>query len=154
MKIDPLSTLLIGALGASILGLFGAWIQGRREHSRWLIEKRFSTHESYLRLVDKHLMLTKLAVGPKNPRQIADAMEPVSAEVSTIALLGPEYAIEAARRLSTQLAESIAAGKEAPGFSDARVAYVVATRRAVKVSWWPRRVVHFFAHVRASKSED
>ena len=48
MTPDPLAALLIGAFGASAIGLLGAWIQGRREHVRWLREKRFDAYRAFM----------------------------------------------------------------------------------------------------------
>jgi len=52
MTIDPLASLLVGAFGAALLtvcgGLFGAWLQSRREHSRWLRDQRASGYVEYL----------------------------------------------------------------------------------------------------------
>lgn len=148
MQIDPLATLLIGALGASILGIFGAWIQGKREHSRWLISKRFDAYEAYVQLVDKYVFSAKLGINPKTGTAIAEALEPISEAVSTISLLGPAYVNNAALDLQIELAETIRADHPAPGFEPARLAFVRATRRALKVSSWPQRLVRFLRTVR------
>lgn len=46
--VDPLFALLVGALGASLLGLLGAWIQSRREHRKWLREQRFEAYRQFM----------------------------------------------------------------------------------------------------------
>lgn len=50
---DSLTVGLISGIGAASLtvvgGLIGAWIQGRREHDRWLRERRFEAYTKFMR---------------------------------------------------------------------------------------------------------
>lgn len=54
--IDPVVSLLIGAFGAASLalvgGFFGASIQSRREHDRWIREIRFDAYKAFLVAID------------------------------------------------------------------------------------------------------
>jgi len=56
MTVDPLVSLLVGALGASLIGLVGAWIgaafQSRREHKRWVREQRLEVYRALLAVAD------------------------------------------------------------------------------------------------------
>ena len=57
MPVDPLLSLLIGAFGASVVGLagalLGAWLQSRREHSRWTRDKRFEAYAALFELDER-----------------------------------------------------------------------------------------------------
>ena len=57
MTVDPLFSLLVGALGASVIGLVGAWIgaalQARREHERWLREERLKAYAGFFQVVEQ-----------------------------------------------------------------------------------------------------
>lgn len=54
---DPYLSLLVGALGASIVGLLGGFagasIQSRREHSRWVREQRIDAYRDFLRATEQ-----------------------------------------------------------------------------------------------------
>jgi hypothetical protein len=41
MTVDPFLSLIVGAFGAALIGLLGAVIQSRREHKRWIRERRY-----------------------------------------------------------------------------------------------------------------
>lgn len=44
--------VVVGGLLALCGGLIGAWMQGRREHSRWVREQRFEAYQRALRLIE------------------------------------------------------------------------------------------------------
>lgn len=96
MTIDPLFSLLVGALGAGSLtvsgALLGAWLQARREHGRWVRERRFEAYLEFLRIVERH---PKLSI----PAAEFDAYlnEVVDAKM-TVMLVGPDRVEEAATR--------------------------------------------------------
>lgn len=50
--VDALVPVVVGGLLALVGGLIGAWVQGRREHSRWVREQRFEAYQRALRLLD------------------------------------------------------------------------------------------------------
>lgn len=50
---DDLVPVIVGALLALVGGLLGAWIQGRREHSRWVREQRFQAYQRALLFVER-----------------------------------------------------------------------------------------------------
>lgn len=90
MTIDPLASLLIGAFGAAVLtvggGLFGAWIQSRREHARWLREERLGAYESFL--ISAESMLAYRA--DQSAQRADDLMNTMHASAATARLLGPD----------------------------------------------------------------
>ncbi|MCA0215946.1 MAG: hypothetical protein LCH43_01175 [Actinobacteria bacterium] len=109
MPVDPLLSLVVGAFGAAVIGvvgaLLGAWIQSRREHSRWLRELRVEAYGEFLRLVN--LMPSLAPTGGKEPSvwhitgeaNLAAFHRDQMNAVSTIALLGPEDVEKAAYAL-------------------------------------------------------
>jgi hypothetical protein len=52
MTVESVLSLLIGALGAAVLGLIGAWIQSLREHRKWLREQRFEAYRAFMKDMD------------------------------------------------------------------------------------------------------
>lgn len=46
--VESFLSLFAGAFGAAILGLLGAWIHSRREHYRWVRERRYDAYHSFL----------------------------------------------------------------------------------------------------------
>ena len=134
MQLDPVISLLVGALGASLIGLFGAWVQSRREHARWLREKRYEGHLAFLRLTDRHTTNAQLGRGPKTKDDVKEAIEEINEVVSAISLIGPETLLAEARRLRAAAADFIATGKEPEMYPEIRAAYVVVSRNAIGVS--------------------
>ncbi|WP_448720515.1 hypothetical protein [Microbacterium natoriense] len=51
--LDPLVPVVVGGLLALVGGLIGAWVQGRREHSRWVREQRFEAYQRALRFIER-----------------------------------------------------------------------------------------------------
>lgn len=85
--VDSYVSLLIGALGAALIGLLGAWIQSRREHSLWVRERRF---DAYL----KFLIVTERATDRLNRAPQGDdldSMEAFSDALNTLRLVGPDF---------------------------------------------------------------
>ena len=98
MTIDPLLSLLVGALGAALIGLLGAWIQSRREHSRWVREQRLDAYRTLLQLVDRVTVHEVSAPGTltKEDREtIAGLLEGLAA----VRLVGPDLVLEAAQTM-------------------------------------------------------
>lgn len=82
MQIDPLLSLLIGALGAALLGLLGAWIQSFREHARWVREQRLRTYGDFIRAIGR-VNAGADARSSETIREISDAL-------GAVRLVGPE----------------------------------------------------------------
>ena len=93
MEIDPLLSLLVGALGASLIGLLGAWIQARRDHRKWLREKRFDAYRAFLVSMSTYEELAKIEPTPQNAestlKRLRDLIENLSNSFETVSLLGP-----------------------------------------------------------------
>ena len=93
--IDPTVLAILAIFGGAALAgaatLLGAAIQARREHRRWLREKRYEAHLNILGLTDHHQRSkTRKGLPPEDPSVQRELTEAVSA----IALLGPSALME------------------------------------------------------------
>ena len=92
MTADALLSVLVGALGASLLGLLGAWIQSRREHERWVREQRFAAYNSLMKLAER--------VRSRNSADAdgdAEYFSQLFQALGTLRLVGPAAVLQAAR---------------------------------------------------------
>ena len=121
MTADALLSVLVGALGASLLGLLGAWIQSRREHTRWVREQRFAAYNGLMKLAERvRSRDTTDASGD------AEYFEQLFQALGTLRLVGPAEVLEAARAFGEAASayEKLPAADD-PG-SEARRAELVA----------------------------
>ena len=91
MTADALLSVLVGALGASLLGLLGAWIQSRREHTRWVREQRFAAYNGLMKLAER--VRSRDATDPVDTQYLATLFQ----ALGTLRLVGPTAVLEAAR---------------------------------------------------------
>lgn len=86
---DPLLYLVAGAFGASLValagGLFGAWLQSRREHSRWVREQRHAAYLDSIRAIE-----VMIQTWPKDGKPPVERYEAVRAALAHVMLLGPD----------------------------------------------------------------
>jgi hypothetical protein len=117
---DPITLALLSAFGGvtvtALAGLFGAWIQSRREHARWPHERRYAAYLGVLQELD----LDGAEVG------VELSVEKVRRHASEIALLGPAS-------LRTPLGRFSRADTEPEKYDrdKARVRYLDAVQRAL-----------------------
>jgi hypothetical protein len=96
--IDPLLTLLVGALGAAALGLIGAWIQARREHSKWRREQRLAAYLVALADIERNIAFT-MRNGKK--AEVTDDEAAASRLAgATVSLVGPVKVVSALNHYS------------------------------------------------------
>ena len=67
---DDLLPVVVGGLVAVIGGFVGAWIQGRREHKKWLRERRFDAFVAVRSLIDRY---EEVAVGARELKALSAA---------------------------------------------------------------------------------
>lgn len=81
--------LVVGALVAFASSWIGARIEARREHARWLRERRFEAYREYLRTADKWATRAKspTEAGPVPPEQIF--YDEMTAAEAGVELVGP-----------------------------------------------------------------
>jgi hypothetical protein len=92
---DDLTKIVLTAFGTLVVGLIaalvGAWIQLRREHSKWIREERMATYIGLLQEMEKVKIMggatiEKIAAHPKRG-QMFDAVLDAEAR---LALVGPD----------------------------------------------------------------
>ena len=93
MNVDPLLSLLVGALGAALLGLLGASIQARREHARWVRERRHEAYNAFMRVADRVRHRDQQANAAADASYYARIFE----ALGSIRLVGPDAVIDAAK---------------------------------------------------------
>jgi hypothetical protein len=140
MTVDPLVSLLIGALGAALLGLFGAWIQSRREHSRWIRENRMVAYREFLGQAEQ---LQTAEDRPMTERD-EDQLVALYSALATVRLLGPDDVYAAAVSFLTAGVEAIDAGTKkkpiekvnelAKVWDDKRSEFITAARRELGIT--------------------
>lgn len=141
MQIDPLLSLLVGALGASLIALLGAWIQARRAHLTWLRQLRWEAYRDFLAWMDQAGLKTASPNGPRDKGE-ADAWSLELVEKLTpVSILGPRY-VQARAGLLMQSVMSQEPGRAAKG--EPRDKYLAAIKAALEVTWWPGRVRQWF----------
>ena len=89
--VDPYLSLLVGALGAALIGLLGAWIQAKREHSRWVRERRFDAYVGFLNI-------TETSGAWNNRPSTGDQFEVIdgfSDALNTLRIVGPDNVFSA-----------------------------------------------------------
>lgn len=91
MQIDPLLSLLVGALGAALLGLLGAWIQSRREHVKWVREQRLAAYLDFVRAGEGLSTWVR-----ENTPTATKRYEDLLSAVGAVRLVGPNEMFEAA----------------------------------------------------------
>jgi len=95
MSVDPVVSLLIGALGASIIGLLGGWVQSRREHTRWLREQRLAAYAEYVGATDR-VQKSRATVDKSETLAMVSQRERAEDALASIELLGPDRVLDAA----------------------------------------------------------
>lgn len=144
--IDPTALALLSIFGGvivtALVGLLGAWIQSRREHSRWLRERRFDAITKAF-AITKGFDLNRSKVMKIVEREGKDENDPrvralldqadelyttVAEGLAPIAILGPA---EVSNAYMDMQAAYEAEDDEALG--EAEVAFRDAARRALKV---------------------
>lgn len=140
-KLDPLVLAMFSIGGVFVTagaGLFGAWVQGQREHSRWIRERRLDAYTQILTLhneVDVLNMRTK-AVAKAG---VADSDTTVSvqrdrlidmfpAAVTPLAILGPTAVSKASDKLV-----SLARNEDSSAYLAAENELIAAMRSALKI---------------------
>jgi hypothetical protein len=102
MTVHPLFSLLVGALGAAILGLVGAWIQSRREHQKWLRERRYEAYKAFMIDMDAFGELAQttpsLANALSNAKRANLLQRRFAESFEAVSLLGPKSVNTAGQR--------------------------------------------------------
>lgn len=84
---DPLLLALLPLAGVAVTvlaGLFGAWIQGRREHSRWIQETRYHAYVTFLQMIEQDVWRIRRGEGLPTDNAHFDELRARGAEVSLL----------------------------------------------------------------------
>jgi len=133
MTIDPLLSLLVGALGAALLGLLGAAIQSRREHARWVREHRLATYERFMQVAYR---VPRLDAGAGSLGELQSHQKEIKDALASLILVGPDSVIDAA---SVFMVEAFAQSnlpspsQDAESFARARVGYQRAAQSVLAI---------------------
>lgn len=91
----PLSSVVVGAFLAFLFSRLGARAEAKREHARWLTERRFEAYRDFLATADKWATRATgpTDAGPAEPGQ--DFYDEMTAVEAAIELVGPQEAADA-----------------------------------------------------------
>jgi hypothetical protein len=138
MQIDPLLSLLVGALGASLIGLLGIWIQSRNEHAKWLREKRLEAYTSFMRDMSTLQQLATQSPTLFNAKMIVKRSESLTETFTVsgeqVSLLGPR-SVNAAGQRWIWAAQGFGASDDEmvkAATSEARWEFLIAAGRVLK----------------------
>lgn len=140
VALDPTLLAILSIFGGAALtviaGFFGAWIQSRREHSRWIRERRL---EAFTALVTMHNEYESAEIASTyaqgNPAALASYVAQLEAiregfprAITPLAILGPPSVSDAADEYT---AASNAKDRDAMRVADAKM--VAAMRKALGI---------------------
>ncbi|TFB76748.1 hypothetical protein E3O21_10085 [Cryobacterium flavum] len=114
-----LVSALIGALVVALAGLLGAFIQGRREHSKWVREQRYTAYTAYAAAVNHLRDAMEAGQTPPDPAV-------VHAAIQALYILGPRSMKDAAVRLTE-------AALTDTGYPDALNSYYLEANRVLRI---------------------
>lgn len=84
MELVAVIPVVVGGLIAVAGGLVGAWIAGRREHSRWLREQRYEAYRAFIATADKWAIRMSSGKLDQSDSEFYDAMVAVESAVDLI----------------------------------------------------------------------
>lgn len=105
---DPTAQILLTVFGAALVtalaGFAGAWLQGRREHARWVRERRYEAYVSAMQVAERWRFLRRRG----DEAMASLEVEGVSAEERRLALARLEEHIEAVDILHAEVVDASA----------------------------------------------
>lgn len=85
-------TAVVTAAGAVVAAMFGARMQARREHTKWVRERRYDAYVAFAALVASVVMSKQGGLEPAQPQNMQENLQ-------AIFILGPPKMVNAANRL-------------------------------------------------------
>lgn len=152
--IDPTAQVLLTIFGAALVtalaGFAGAWLQGRREHARWVRERRYEAYVSAMQVAERwrHLratgkeMLVTVHSKEASPEERALAQarlgehieaavklrSDVSDAAAPLELLGPSSVVEAYNAMTDTFGSD-----DEDAATATNAAFVVAMRKTLSI---------------------
>ena len=149
--------LFVGAALTVVGGLVGATVQHRREHERWVRERRYEAYVAFAswaevskRIADQYIARATDANGRKSPLPASVREEMVEHQkrrtevFGPIAILGPESVVDAANAFIATLAASVNEAPNPDAVRQSQSGFLVAMRKTLDINYHATR---------ASKSE-
>jgi hypothetical protein len=134
--VDPF-VLFVTALGGAVVavvgGLIGAWLQGRREHRKWIREKRLLRYDAVLDAAAE----AHFAKSINDESGFVQGLTATSAAVASILLVGPDEVHDLADNLRGALITFEPDGKHSLDYYTTRGLFVLAARDALEIEQTP-----------------
>jgi hypothetical protein len=134
--VDPL-VLLVTAFGGAIVavvgGLIGAWLQGRREHRKWIRERRLVRYDAVLDAAAE----AHFAKSINDEPGFVQGLTATSAAVASILLVGPDEVHDLADNVRGALITFEPDGKHSLDYYTTRGLFVLAARDALAIEHTP-----------------
>ena len=130
--VDPfvlLVTALGGATVAALIGLLGAWIQNRREHSKWLRERRLARYDAFLSAAAE----TRFAVSIGEDDRYKAGLERTTNAVAELLLVGPNEVHDLAGNVQGALVSFDPDGELSLDYYSTRALFILAGREALGI---------------------
>jgi hypothetical protein len=138
-----LAGVLLGSLVAGGFALLTGWVDGRREHKRWLRERRYEVYTSFAQSVERVTLYGDTLYGRT---KALDAYVEAINQLATLLMLGPGGVYQAAYRLlveSHKRAQATRDGTVKPDvakWQEAKHVFSTRTRNVLRVpigKWQP-----------------
>jgi hypothetical protein len=135
--LDPLVLALFSVLGVVITlagGLVGARIQSKREHKKWLRERRFEAYTKFLAYMDRAIDLTEKFKNnaPDLTRHLEELTKHKPDALGPIQLLGPK-AVRAASKQYVDVIRINPTSFDMEDLKTAKESFLAAMRDAVDI---------------------
>lgn len=130
--------LMSGASTAALIGLMGAWIQSRREHGKWLRERRLEAYRAFMIDMDTYRRLRSqtvtLRTAWKLKRQHEDFAAAFPGSFEAVSLLGPRSVNAAGQRWIEAFDAPSTPGLpiDKAAYAESRWAFLVAAGRVLR----------------------
>lgn len=130
--------VVVGALLAVVGATFGAWMNSRREHDKWLRNERLVAYTAFLAATDRldsaiHFN-TRLSKQPFTSEALLRDVLDLVALQSRISIVGPNSAVRTAQLLSVEAVDGAGPDRDEQTNHDADVAFGVARHAFIDVA--------------------
>lgn len=107
---ELLLTALGGAAVTAAAGVLGAWVQGRREHKRWVRERRYEAYVRFLAGAERFGYAFRM-----NDQSLVEGTTGSLQEaIAEFSMLGPDTIYDAAKNYHAQLGRYIQSARNGP----------------------------------------
>ena len=127
-------SLVAGVVLSVLAGLFGAWIQSRNEHSKWLRERRYEVYRAFIAAADYYL----LASSPQSLIKVTDQefSRDFMEKAGAVTMIGPNSVEDASSHVRAKVMEAWMNPKEridTAAYSVVRLKFLKEVRSAIGI---------------------